>query len=424
MIQDLSFDNDPNAVLHDGRWCVEVSDLEQWYVPGASIELDQKYLVEVDADATGAGLLRYISGRPLPLTPGSGMTHYEMVISNVDLYDRGNVLVESAEVGGQVWVDHVKVSQVTVRQARAAMDGIWSAMPAFDFSRYRQASRFDNIPQTWNMLAGGQTVRAVMLGDSIINDTCWSQFDVLVDAAYPGAHLDVIPSVRGSTGCWYYQEDNHVQEYVLDHDPDVVFIGGISQRDDVEAIGNVIDQVRAARPDCEFVLLTKAIGYDEVYTDYPANLLPIDPNNDDYRASLMRLAEEKSAAFFDLTAPYGQYVMDSGLGFDFFKRDDVHGNYWGCSLVARILESHLSPLAGDGNGDDVVDDADYTIWADNYGINDAARITGDFNGDGVVDDADYTLWADSYGQTPTTTPEPASLLVLSAGAAWLLRRRK
>jgi hypothetical protein len=58
---------------------------------------------------------------------------------------------------------------------------------------------------------------------------------------------------------------------------------------------------------------------------------------------------------------------------------DVPGNSW-----------------GDFNGDGVVDIADYTVWADNFG---GAGPAGDGNGDGVVDIADYTVWADNFGRT-------------------------
>jgi hypothetical protein len=51
---------------------------------------------------------------------------------------------------------------------------------------------------------------------------------------------------------------------------------------------------------------------------------------------------------------------------------------------------------GDFNGDGVVDIADYTVWADNFG---GAGPAGDGNGDGVVDIADYTVWADNFGST-------------------------
>jgi CARDB protein/F5/8 type C domain-containing protein len=56
-----------------------------------------------------------------------------------------------------------------------------------------------------------------------------------------------------------------------------------------------------------------------------------------------------------------------------------------------------APIPGDANGDGHVTDADYTIWADNYGQPGGLQ-QGDFNNDGQVTDADYTLWADHYGQ--------------------------
>ena len=41
-----------------------------------------------------------------------------------------------------------------------------------------------------------------------------------------------ITSVRGSTGCWYYKTPERIQTFVLDFEPHLVIIGGISQRGD------------------------------------------------------------------------------------------------------------------------------------------------------------------------------------------------
>jgi hypothetical protein len=65
--------------------------------------------------------------------------------------------------------------------------------------------------------------------------------------------------------------------------------------------------------------------------------------------------------------------------------DDPTGNSW-----------------GDFNNDGVVDIADYTVWADNFGQT-GSGIAGDANGDGVVDIADYTIWADNFGATGPAT---------------------
>jgi CotH protein/lamin tail-like protein len=74
----------------------------------------------------------------------------------------------------------------------------------------------------------------------------------------------------------------------------------------------------------------------------------------------------------------------------------------------------FSQLPGDANGDGAVTDADYTIWADNYGASSASFDMGDFNGDGSVTDADYTLWADNYGAGAgeASTTEDASPVVV------------
>lgn len=68
------------------------------------------------------------------------------------------------------------------------------------------------------------------------------------------------------------------------------------------------------------------------------------------------------------------------------------------------------PIPGDANRDGIVDAADFTLWADNYGK--AANFSnGDFNRDGFVDVADFTLWADNYSPSmlAVAVPEPASI---------------
>ncbi|MEM9187317.1 MAG: LamG-like jellyroll fold domain-containing protein, partial [Planctomycetota bacterium] len=56
------------------------------------------------------------------------------------------------------------------------------------------------------------------------------------------------------------------------------------------------------------------------------------------------------------------------------------------------------PLAGDYNGDNAVNAADYTVWLDAFGTNVASPGDGaDGNGDGVVNAADYTVWRDGLG---------------------------
>jgi hypothetical protein len=83
----------------------------------------------------------------------------------------------------------------------------------------------------------------------------------------------------------------------------------------------------------------------------------------------------------------------------------------------------IDPAPGDANVDGVVSDADYTIWADNFGAVDATWYMGDFNGDGQVTDGDYTIWADNFNAA-TATPEPTSLALAVLGAIAAAGRRR
>ena len=159
---------------------------------------------------------------------------------------------------------------------------------------------------------------------------------------YPKCKVEKIRSVRGSTGCWYYKEDNHVKEYVLDHKPDLLMIGGISQRKDVESIREVIHQVRAAQPRVEVLVMTGAFGATDPRTD-PAWTYDVDPKGEGYRGKLMRMAAEEKVEFLDMRGPWGRYIRECGKPLGWFKRDVVHANGRGFQVLGRILEKYFTP---------------------------------------------------------------------------------
>jgi Dockerin type I domain len=90
--------------------------------------------------------------------------------------------------------------------------------------------------------------------------------------------------------------------------------------------------------------------------------------------------------------------------------------------------AHQLPWA-DFNGDGSVDDADFTVWRENFGKSVSAGAEGDANGDGVVNAADYTIWRDEVGQSDgmaaglvlgsVAVPEPASMVLMMIGALLL-----
>ena len=119
--------------------------------------------------------------------------------------------------------------------------------------------------------------------------------------------------------------------------PDLVFLGGISQKN-IESIGVVIDQLRAALPDVEILLGTGAFG---TVDPRDAQTLATAPHSGTgaYGAALRQLAAEKQCAYLDFTTPWAEYLRSSGVHPHRFYRDVVHANEAGEQILAKILMS-------------------------------------------------------------------------------------
>src|SRR4030043_472514 len=130
-----------------------------------------------------------------------------------------------------------------------------------------------------------------MLGDSIVNDPSRSCWNLLIERRYPKCKIEKITSVRGPTGCWGYKEPGRVQKFVLDHEPALVMIGGISHRDDIESIGEVIRQIRAAS-DADILLMTGAFGSVDPREDIQWQKISDPSHFSEYRKGLELLARD------------------------------------------------------------------------------------------------------------------------------------
>lgn len=84
----------------------------------------------------------------------------------------------------------------------------------------------------------------------------------------------------------------------------------------------------------------------------------------------------------------------------------------------------LVTIAGDYNGDGLVDAADYTVWRDASGQSVDAGVGADGDGDGQVTQADYLIWRDNFGSSvpglapANAVPEPSALTATALG--WLI----
>ena len=220
------------------------------------------------------------------------------------------------------------------------IDALYATIAPVEFDP--PADRWQHLPGTMKRLREGDGLRIVMLGDSIVNDTASSQYELLLERIYPKCKVTKIRSVRGSTGCWWYKEENRVGPWVLDHKPDLLMIGGISQRDDVESIREVIGQVRKARPEVEVLVMSGTFGSTDPRTDEGWSYA-VDPEGDGYRSRLMRMAAEEKVEFFDMRGPWGRYIRDSDKTRGWFMRDPVHANQRGFQILGHILEKYFAP---------------------------------------------------------------------------------
>jgi lysophospholipase L1-like esterase len=215
------------------------------------------------------------------------------------------------------------------------IDAIYAAMDPITYTP--PAGRFANIPKTMATLRNGGDLRMVLLGDSIMGNTSNSAFDLLLMRRYPTCKITKITSLRSSTGCTYYQDDNRVESYVLRHNPDLLVIGGISNGGNAEAVRSVIRQVRAKQPGVEVLLLTPVFG--AVRDEHIRTFTPeIDTTTKNFRYGMQKVAAEETCAFFDMTGPWWAYIESTGKTYGWFQGDAVHANARGCQIIARLLD--------------------------------------------------------------------------------------
>jgi len=223
-----------------------------------------------------------------------------------------------------VTVRDLAVRLATVEEAAEWGDALYASLPPLHFQP--PADAFQLLPKTAAALKEGKPWRVVMLGDSIQNDSFNSVFQALVKRDFPQSQLDFIISVRGSTGCWYYQSPEHFADYVTRHQPDLLIIGGISHfHEDREnppggmaKIGRVIEQAKTLG--CEIVLLSPPHcadwrPFDAMNPDAPLPVMTwTEETREPKELSLMmlwtlfrELAAQQGIAFWNMTVPTADY---------------------------------------------------------------------------------------------------------------------
>lgn len=240
--------------------------------------------------------------------------------------------------GGPIRIGAARIDAASAGQARRWIDRVYASLPPLDYRP--PEDRWGRLPRTIDRLKTHQPLRVVMLGDSIINDTSNSHWQLLASRRWGGAPIEVVSSVRGGTGCPYYRKEGRVAAWVLDHQPDLVIIGGISNQK-AAFVDEVVQQIRQASG-AEILLMTGAIGKD-ISTEDPRHREPRLKGQARYATELAAVAERHGCEFLDMRAASEAYFQSSPRPMTWYMRDTVHANKRGRQIIGRILARYLSP---------------------------------------------------------------------------------
>ena len=216
---------------------------------------------------------------------------------------------------------------------------IQKEMPAGEFSP--PANDWKYLPKTHKTLTEGGNLHLMAVGDSIINDTMRSGWTGKLQEAYPKAKITSTVYVRGGGNCGHYKEEGRVEKVIVAAKPDLVYIGGISQRN-IKSIRGVIVRIRAALPDVEFLLTPGAFGITDPRDEAALAAAP-HSGTGFYGEALEMLAMEQRCAYFDLTSPWREYIVSSKMHPHLFYRDVVHANEYGEQILSKILMAFWMP---------------------------------------------------------------------------------
>ncbi len=278
--------------------------------------------LESPKDLTGPAM------RPVSLMKGLDRTReHVLVLKNAD---GGRLALGGILLNGTVEDPYAKLCPIE------RIDAIYAKMLPIAYRPPKD--RFQHLPMTMKKLREGGELRLVLLGDSIMGNTSASSFELLLMRQYPACKINKIASLRSSTGCNWYKDDNRVEEYVIRHRPDLLMIGGISNGRNPEDVRSVVRQVRAKLPEVEILLMTPVFG--SAASPHIKDFTPeIDTSKPNFRWGLQQVAAEEKCAFFDMTGPWWTYIQNSGMCYGWFMGDSVHANARGCQIIGRMLEA-------------------------------------------------------------------------------------
>jgi len=192
------------------------------------------------------------------------------------------------------------------------------------------------LRRTQRVLREGGDLHVLGFGDSIVNDTMRSGWLAKLAEAYPRARIRGTVYVRGGGGCQHYREANRIVNHIVPRRPDLVFIGGISQRDP-EFIRECIQTLRTHLPEVEILLASGTFGSKADPRDAGELAMAPYSGSGSYGQKLRQIAAEEHCAYLDMTTPWAEYLNSAHVHPHIFYRDRVHASEFGEQILSKIL---------------------------------------------------------------------------------------
>ncbi len=316
--------------------------------PAFPVQADRYYRIQTTSRSAGPGFVATLyygpTGLALAADDHTGLPASDGWAEQV-VYSRARQGAATARLqltarGAPLSIASAAVHGARAREVLRWADRLRAQAPPVAPGRVPQAPPL--IARSAARVGPGEPIRIVLLGDSIMNDLGNGPLDLLLERAKPGLDVKLINSVRSGSGCTYYREHNRVQPYVLDHQPHLVIIGGISHRRDVAAIRDVVRQIQAGC-DAQVLVLSGAVA-DDGWSP-PATNAPPSPRakaSAAWRHALSEACDEMGVAFFDLRESWEMYLAQTGFSRTKLMRDEVHANALGRLVLNDLLIRYLN----------------------------------------------------------------------------------
>ena len=329
-----------------GQRCIAAT-AGMWLSPPMAMEPLKFYRVDFQSKTPSPGywVAQFFDadGREIPADDYSNVFASDDWARNVD-YVLGRTGMQSARLGfraGQrpMLIDDVSVRAALRSEVRRWADALYATLPPVAYRP--DADRWQYLQATRQKLRRRQPLRLVLLGDSIANDLGNSHFHLLIERMYPGSQITLIPSVRGGAGCWYYKERGRIKRYVLDYQPDLLMIAGVSHHFDVESVRSVVRQVRDGS-NCDILVMTGALSNPQGGS-YSPSWQRFNTRDEalrklkEFADALAAAGRQDGFATLDLRGLWEGYLETSPRPADWFHRDPVHGNSRGKQIIGRIV---------------------------------------------------------------------------------------